>query len=430
MAEATDTLAKDPFGPAKDFAGTAPRKRSQPGPIRLFFQALASLRLTVVLLFLGMMLVFFGSLAQVDGGIWHIVSKYFRAFVVWVPFQVFNSLSSRYTTIPGGFPYPGGFTIGFLLLVNLITAHALRFRFRAGILLIHSGLIVLLLSELVTAQLAVEATMNIDEGNSSNFVYDTREAELAVISAVDSKQDNVVVIPEAMLWSGNRIEHESLPFDIVVDDFFENSHVVTRKTKAGARATFGEGLYDDARFRPVVKGTDPNQEVDVPSAYLSIRKKGSDTRLGTCLVSCFYGILAHSDWDVTPQVLKHDGKEYRFYLRYRRYYKPYRLYLHDFKHDKYDGTEIPKNFSSNVQLIDPSRGEDREVLIWMNHPLRYAGETFFQASFKRDETGTVLTVVKNPGWLMPYISCVMVSLGLVIHFSQSLAKFLKRELLK
>ena len=46
-----------------------------------------------------------------------------------------------------------------------------------------------------------------------------------------------------------------------------------------------------------------------------------------------------------------------------------------------------------------------------------AGETLYQGGFDpRTETTTILQVVKNPGWLIPYISCVMVSLGLIVHF--------------
>lgn len=430
MAEATDTLAKDPFGPAKDFAGTAPRKRSQPGPIRLLFQALASLRLTVVLLFLGVLLVFFGTLAQVEGGIWHIVSDYFRTFVVWVPFQIFTIFTDQYVSVEGGFPFPGGWTIGWLLLANLLAAHALRFRFRFGVIMIHAGLVVLLVSEFVTGVMAIEARMSIDEGSSANFVYDTREVELVVISPLNDTEDNVVVIPRPMLTEGNVIQDDRLPFDIQVDEYFENSYVDKLKPGVKPQATFGDGIRDAAVERPIVEGTNPNQNIDLPSAYLTLRKKNSDTRLGTCLVSTFYGMAFYSDWAVKPQIKEYQGKEYRLYLRFRRYYKPYSLYLHDFTFERYPGTNTPKKYESRVQLIDSSRDEDREVLIWMNHPLRYAGETFFQASFKSDESGTVLQVVRNPGWLMPYISCTMVSLGLLIHFSQSLSKFLKREMAK
>ena len=42
-------------------------------------------------------------------------------------------------------------------------------------------------------------------------------------------------------------------------------------------------------------------------------------------------------------------------VRLKRHYKPYSLTLHDFTHERYPGTQIPKNFSSLVTLDDPER---------------------------------------------------------------------------
>ena len=64
----------------------------------------------------------------------------------------------------------------------------------------------------------------------------------------------------------------------------------------------------------------------------------------------------------------------------------------------------------------------------MNNPLRYAGETFYQASFDPDDHGSVLEVVHNPSWLTPYFSCVLVAVGLVIQFLSHLVPFLKRRM--
>jgi hypothetical protein len=92
------------------------------------------------------------------------------------------------------------------------------------------------------------------------------------------------------------------------------------------------------------------------------------------------------------------------------------------------GTETPKNFASTVQLIDSDRKEDRKTTISMNAPLRYVGETFYQSGWFPGDGGTVLQVVNNPGWLMPYVSCVMVALGMIIHFGLNLLKFLQRRM--
>jgi hypothetical protein len=89
----------------------------------------------------------------------------------------------------------------------------------------------------------------------------------------------------------------------------------------------------------------------------------------------------------------------------------------------YVGTDIPKNFSSRVQLESPRTGDNREVKIYMNNPLRYAGETFYQASYDQDDHGTILQVVHNPSWLTPYFSCILVGAGLVVQFMTHLLGF-------
>jgi hypothetical protein len=114
-------------------------------------------------------------------------------------------------------------------------------------------------------------------------------------------------------------------------------------------------------------------------------------------------------------------------LRSARFYKPFTLHLLEFRHDKYPGTDIPKNFSSRVRLQRPDTGEDREVLIYMNSPLRYNGETYYQASFDQDNQGTVLEVVHNPSWLTPYFSCVLVGAGLIVQFVTHLFDFASKR---
>jgi hypothetical protein len=73
--------------------------------------------------------------------------------------------------------------------------------------------------------------------------------------------------------------------------------------------------------------------------------------------------------------------------------------------------------------------ENREALVFMNHPLRYAGLTFYQAGFGNNDTTTVLQVMKNPSWLVPYISCGMMALGLVIQFGMHLISFVRRRVI-
>ena len=128
------------------------------------------------------------------------------------------------------------------------------------------------------------------------------------------------------------------------------------------------------------------------------------------------------------QSVKVGGRRYKIELRRKLHYKPYSLHLIKFRFDRYPGTDIPKNYSSEVRLVDTERGEDRVVTIRMNEPLRYRGETYYQSSFDQaTERTTILQVVRNPGWLLPYFSCGLVAVGMGLHFGLSLAGFLRRK---
>jgi ABC-type transport system involved in cytochrome c biogenesis permease subunit len=385
---------------------------------------LASLRLTVALFALSLVLVLCGTLAQRFEGINTVLEKYFRAWgIVWFPLQIFFPVSM---SVPIKFPYPGGWLLGSLLLTNLIAAHAVRFTVswrRAGILIIHSGLVVMFLSEFVTGMWAIEGNMTIVEGGASNFIEHTHATELAIIDRLDPETDDVAVVPGRMLREGALIQHELLPFDVEVVRFMVNSALVDPKEAGSAAnpATVGDGLSIVAVEQKEVSGTDPEQKVDIAAAYVTFRKKGSGESLGTYLVSLQLYDAGR------PQLITLGNRTYEVFLRFKRTYKPYTIHLADFKHDVYLGTDKPKDYSSYVRLVDPTVNEDREVRIWMNHPLRHAGETFYQSSFLRGDAGTVLQVVKNPGWLMPYISCAMVAAGMLAHFGLHLYEFLRRQ---
>ena len=124
------------------------------------------------------------------------------------------------------------------------------------------------------------------------------------------------------------------------------------------------------------------------------------------------------------------GKEYSMEIRRKRYYYPFDIKLLDFSHDRYLGTNIPMNFSSDIELNHPDRGEKREFLIYMNHPLRYDGLTFFQSGFANEDTTTILQVVSNPGRHLPYISCILIFLGLSVQFGIGLLSFTQKRLKK
>ncbi|MGJ8635874.1 MAG: cytochrome c biogenesis protein ResB [Phycisphaerales bacterium] len=380
---------------------------------------LASLKLTVVIFILSMFLVFAGTLAQVNQGIWTVVDTYFRSIVVRIELQIFVPQSVG--RIPGAIWFPGGLTLGVAMFVNLIAAHAVRFKFkknRIGIILTHFGVILLLVGEFVTGFAAEEGNMTIREGETVNFVEDIRTAELAITDQSDPEEDLVVVIQQRDLSREGLVTTGLLPFRIEVTEWIGNSQVFGPNQAPPERV----GLADSGAASqlvaieiPQANGVD-GANVDVPSVYATLFK--GEQRIGSYLFSVFLN---------QPQLVEIDGRDYWIELRFKRTYKDYELRLIDFKHDLFTGTQMARNYSSQVQLTDSGRNVDREVLIYMNHPLRHAGETFYQSSFLENDAGTVLQVVKNPGWLIPYLSCTIVTLGMLIHFGIRMVPAVRRK---
>jgi ResB-like family len=387
--------------------------------IKKILKPWASLKLTVVIFALSIFLIFAGTLAQVHTGIWTVVDEYFRSVMVTIPLQIF--VPRDIANIPGAIWFPGGLTLGVLMFINLIAAHVVRFKFtkkRIGIIITHFGIILLLVGEFVTGFAAQEGNLTIREGQTVNFVEDIRASELSVTDQSAPDDDLVVVVPDRFLETGKTITNGLLPFSIKITEWMPNSQMLGPVQAPESRKGLADsGMAKDLAAMPLPRanGVD-GATVDAPSAYVTLYN--GEQRLGSFLLSVYID---------QPQRVIVDGRPYLIQVRFKRTYKPYSMRLIDFKHDLFTGTQMARNYSSLVQLVDEERNVDREVLIYMNHPLRHAGETFYQASFLRGDTGTVLQVVKNPGWLIPYISSSLVALGMLIHFGTRLVPALRRS---
>ena len=364
-----------------------------------------SLRLTVVLLALGLVLVFWGTMAQVHLGLYQAQNEFFRSFFIyWSPDESGLRLPI----------FPGGYLIGGLLLINLVV-YNLCFdpsgKRHFGLVMIHTGVGLLLIGQLLTDVFSTESVLHLRTGETKNYSEASSRFELAVVDKTDAATDKIVAIPAEQLQRRPVIHNPELPFDIRVHTFYSNSALAEKEQAGFTQVKPSAGIGADAWWRELPHEAEMERR-DMPSALVElVAPQGS---LGTFLVSAYL---------TQPQVLTLNGRRYELMLRLERFYKPFNLHLVEFRHDNYPGTDIPKNFSSRVRVQRPDTGEDREVLIYMNNPLRYAGDTYYQASFDTDNQGTVLQVVHNPSWLTPYFSCVLVGLGLVIQFLRHLSGF-------
>jgi hypothetical protein len=371
------------------------------------WDVLTSLKLTIVCLALLMALVVACTLAQVQLGVLGAVNLYMRSFLVW--WQVPGTGWSLAV-------FPGGALVGLVLMVNLAAAQGQRLERswkKAGIWIVHAGLILLFVGEFVTGVFQVETQLAIEEGQTVNYVEHMREQELVVVDTTEPGWDVVHSIPEGLLASGGLVPIPGTPLVLRVRRYWENAQLSVAAPGFQPVATMGVGAGVAVQpLRAVVA----DDRINVPAAVVEPVAGGRS--YGAWLVSGQLG---------APQGFIHEGRTYSLAMRPRRQYLPYSMTLKDFSHDVYEGTNIPKNFSSLVHLSNPGKGESRDVLIYMNQPLRYGGKAFYQSSFGKNDTLSILQVVENPGWLLPYISCVLVGIGLMVHFGISLRRALRRR---
>ena len=401
-----------------------------------------SLRLTVTLLAFAILLVFIGTLAQVDEGLYNAQARYFRQWIIF-------GLDLFGRKIP--LILPGGYLIGTMLLLNLVAAHVYRFQLSAkkiGIQITHLGVILLLVGQLVTDMRAKETQMRFVEGETKSYSESPRNYELVFVNG-----DEVTAIPDKLFARGGEMKIDNLPFTIRVKSFWKNSEASFRAPmmqNAPPLTTNGVAVDFDFHQAPETKTMDdknvPTAEIEIISANSSLGdwivsdwtddgemiaalQQNYEQQLGADMTKKIIGDLTQ------PQSVFAGGKQFTFALRPERVYHPFSLTLLKATHSIYPGTDIPKDFRSRVRLQNPQTGENREVEIYMNAPLRYVGLTFYQYQMDAGEAAaqagrapsSVLQVVRNPAWLTPYLGCALVAIGLVTQFMFHLVGFISKR---
>jgi hypothetical protein len=375
-------------------------------------------------------------------------------------------------------PLPGGYLLGGLLLINLMTSAAFRYQLKfkhAGIWITHSGLALMLISELVTDLTEKESIMIINEGESTNFSKDFHEDEFVLIDESGEDWDEVLSLPINLLNSqeinlkdsattavrkysepdnggilgnwfivdankefkeemfGSENGHENpkakpknvatFPFVLEVKKFYKNADFNT-PNKGDQSFTLKNVNGRKVQISPIEQPeTFRADEMNFRTAIVELRStEDANETIGEWLASSFFDAAGYQ-----PQRFTHRDKSYRLEIRRKRYYYDFDMELLDFRFLRYPGTDRSKDFSSDINIRIP--GEPvRKTRIYMNHPLSLKGNTFFQAGFdSTTETQTRLQVVSNPGSILPYIGVTLVGLGLSVQFLFHLLGFVKRR---
>lgn len=391
---------------------------------------LTSIRLTIFLLATSTLMILLGTLDQVHDGIYLTQKRYFEhVFAVWkYPPQWILHDVLHWIRLP----IPAGYFVGPLLVLNLFCAHFRYYRAglrKLGIAMIHGGLVLLLIGQLITQIAQKEYFMWLAEGESSGYVESFHEDELVVVDKSDPDFDRVISWPvSAFKHSQTALRHPSIPFVINVAGYTPNAAIMPKAQAPTGASDFevNRGIGQERGFAVMeMPPTYADGERNRATAIVDINT--AEGPLGRWLLSTVFRDKQPTAVPVGPQSFQYQGKNYEIALRFRREYLPAQIQLLDFSHDRYSGTEIPFNFSSKVRIVGESEGSKRENLIYMNHPMRFAGLTFYQASFANNDTMSMFQVVRNPGRALPYISCVLISVGMLWQFGFSLVLFAIRR---
>lgn len=324
-----------------------------------------------------MILIILGTVTQKDLGLYVATEKYFNSFILWL----------------GPIPTPGGLTTLGLIFLAL----SIKFIFfstwkwhRAGTILTHLGVLILLIGGILTATLSYEGFMIIPEGKQTNKVADYR----ARVLTLNKGGEIIQALPMEELQKDKIITQDNLSLKIL--DACNN---------CSARAPTGiyenlQGLAVNMEIFGIAE--EKNIETNFSGAVLEITTDKSSEN-GTYIVM--------EDIPKNPIFSDIEIKIERVSQEI-----PFSIYLQDFRKIDYPGTAKPRAFESDLIIKDGDI--EWPATVSMNKPLRYKGYVFYQSSFEQrdDIEVSVLNVVKNKGRVFPYIATLIILLGLLLHF--------------
>lgn len=382
-------------------------------PINKLFSFFASYGLACASLFLLLLLTLFGTLEQVESGLFVVQQRYFESFFL-IHWQTIGSIQ-----VP--IPLVGAYPLMFLLFLNLVCGAIIRapknWR-RPGMLIAHSGILLLVLAAFVTAQFSFNGHMTLFEGESSSKFDDYYKWEVAITELNQAKDARTFTIEDAQFGDMKPGEKrtftsDQLPFSLELSDFSIN---------AGPRPA--APMLNETGIDGVVLAPLPlEKEAERNLAGATVRllpSAGGDAKVS------FVWSMAIAPWAVEV-----DGKSYAITLRHKQYDAPFTITLNKFIRDLHPRTMMASNFESEVTKTQGS--STRKLNIRMNEPLRDEGYTFFQASWGPENAKpgeplfSTFAVVKNPADQWPKYACYVIGIGMLIHFAQKLAGYIRQQ---
>ncbi len=368
---------------------------------------LASYKLSCLLFLLLLLLTYLGTMNQVGEGLYQSQQKYFES--VFLVHWAFGSVPV---------PLPGGYLVMVLTFANLLWGAVVRFRWawsRVGILVAHTGILVLLAGSFVSYVYSESGHMVLYENESSDEFESSYAWEIGVSEAAAGSVTEYIIRQDDFDGLGGgktrTFTFAGLPFDLTLGDYMPNA------APEGA----GAGMPPQASGKLAALPPNREQEQNMAGITATLAEKPSGA---THQAQLWAG-------SVSPVTVAAAGKQWNLSLRKLRWKLPFTLRLDQFKRELHPRTNMAREYSSNVTKIEG--GDERPIRITMNEPLRHLGYTFYQSSWGPQNGGSnerfysVFAVVRNPADQIPLVACIITTIGLVLHFMQRLLKYLKNE---
>ena len=156
---------------------------------------------------------------------------------------------------------------------------------------------------------------------------------------------------------------DALPFDVVLSGYKRNALPRPEGGPVSGHAEIVDGFW--LASLPDEKEAERNGA----GVYVTAVDKatGEETK----------GILW--GWSTDPFTVESGADIYTIGMDRKRWKAPFTIRLEDFTADMHAGTTMASHFESEVTKIQD--GNEERIRIWMNHPLRDQGYTFFQDSW-------------------------------------------------
>ncbi|MCG3133291.1 MAG: hypothetical protein HMLKMBBP_00416 [Planctomycetes bacterium] len=370
------------------------------------FAFAASMGLAITVLSLLLLLTVLGTLEQASSSLFEVQRRYFESlFVV-------------HHVGPVPLPLPGVYLLLVVLAVNLLAGGILRIRKDAstwGILLTHAGILLMLGGSAVEYSMSQKGHATVLEGSTVSEFRSYYEWEIAIAERSGEGPVREHVIPGARFASLRpgataAFSSDALPFDLVVTEFLPNCEP---RESAEPGAIDGVALV---RLRREMEA-----EREEAGARVTIVPKDGSARIEGL-------VWARQGFPMPATV---GDRRFGIDLSRRRWTLPFSIRLDDFRQDLHPGTGMAKAFESDVTKFQA--GTTQQARISMNAPLRQSGYTLYQSGFIEPADGSspgarwwsTFSVVRNPADRVPLWSCLVITAGLVLHFTRKLVRHLR-----